>query len=421
MTATPRERQGPLDGLRVVDCSGMIAGGFATSQLGDFGADVITVEHPERGDPLREWPPFDGDAAGADGTDDADEDGVSLWWKSIGRNKRCITLDLSAAEGSALLLDLIEGADLFFENFRPGTLERWGLGPEALWERNPGLIVVRQSGYGQTGPRAEKPGFGTVAEGITNWAHVNGFPDRKPLLPPISLADLTAAGFAVQAAMFAVFERDLGRDGGSGEGQVIDVSLYEPLFRLFLSEVEAYDRLGETRERIGNHHPNAAPRNVYETADGHLTLSASAQRIFENVAEAIDRPDLIDDPRFADNDARVEHADELDEIIEAWTRERPTEAAIERMEAADAVVGPVYDMADIFEDAQYRARNDVVEVTDPELGSLRTAAPVPRFGRTPGAVEFAGPRHGQHNDEVYLSELGLDEAEYDRLRTEGVI
>jgi len=404
---TARERQGPLDGLRVVDCSGMIAGGFATTQLGDFGADVIKVEHPEGTDPLREWPPYD--------------EGVSLWWKSIGRNKRCVTLDLSTPEGSALLLDLVADADVLFENFRPGTMEEWGLGPERLHEENPGLIVVRQSGYGQTGPRSQKPGFGTVAEGITNWAHINGFPDSKPLLPPISLADLTAANFAVQGVMFAVFERDVGRAGGSGQGQVIDMSLYEPLFRLFLSEVEAYDRLGEVRERIGNHHENAAPRNVYETEDGYLTLSASAQSIFENVADAIDRPDLVEDPRFADNERRVEHADELDDIIEAWTRERTTEAAIAEMEAADAIVGPVYDMADIFEDEQYAARNDIVEVEDADLGSLKTAAPVPRFTRTPGAVEHAGPGHGQHNDEVFLAEVGLDEAEYERLRSEGVI
>ncbi|WP_257627656.1 CaiB/BaiF CoA transferase family protein [Haloplanus salinarum] len=404
---TARERQGPLDGLRVVDCSGMIAGGFATTQLADFGADVIKVEHPEGNDPLREWPPYD--------------EGVSLWWKSIGRNKRCVTLDLSTAEGSALLLDLLADADVLFENFRPGTMEKWGLGPERLHEENPGLIVVRQSGYGQTGPKSDKPGFGTVAEGISNWAHVNGFPDSKPLLPPISLADLTAANCAVQGVMFAVFERDVGRSGGSGEGQVIDMSLYEPLFRLFLSEVEAYDRLGEVRERIGNHHESAAPRNVYETADGYMTLSASAQSIFENVAAAIDRPDLVDDPRFADNEARVEHADELDEVIESWTRERSTEAAIAEMEAADAIVGPVYDMADIFEDEQYAARGNIVEVEDEDLGSLKTAAPVPRFTRTPGTVEHAGPRHGQHNDEVYLSELGLDESEYDRLRDAGVI
>jgi len=404
---TARERQGPLDGLRVVDCSGMIAGGFATTQLADFGADVIKVEHPAGTDPLREWPPYD--------------EGVSLWWKSIARNKRCVTLDLSTPEGSALLLDLIGDADVLFENFRPGTMEGWGLGPDRLHEENPGLIVVRQSGYGQTGPRSAKPGFGTVAEGISNWAHVNGFPDSKPLLPPISLGDLTAATFAVQGVMFALFERDVGRMGGSGEGQVIDMSLYEPLFRLFVSEVEAYDRLGEVRERIGNHHESAAPRNVYETADGYMTLSASAQSIFENVAEAIDRPDIVDDPRFATNEARVDHADELDDIIEAWTRERSTDEAIAEMEAADAIVGPVYDMADIFEDEQYAARNDIVEMPDDDLGSLKTAAPVPRLTRTPGAVDHAGPGHGEHNDEVYLSELGLDESAYDRLREEGVI
>ena len=404
---TARERQGPLDGLRVVDCSGMIAGGFATTQLADFGADVIKVEHPAGADPLREWPPYD--------------EGVSLWWKSIARNKRCVTLDLSTPEGSALLLDLIADADVFFENFRPGTMEKWGLGPDRLHEENPGLIVVRQSGYGQTGPRSAKPGFGTVAEGISNWAHVNGFPDSKPLLPPISLGDLTAATFAVQGVMFALFERDVGRAGGSGEGQVIDMSLYEPLFRLFVSEVEAYDRLGEVRERIGNHHESAAPRNVYETADGYMTLSASAQSIFENVAEAIGRPDIVDDPRFATNEARVDHADELDGIIEAWTRERSTDEAIEQMEAADAIVGPVYDMADIFDDEQYAARDDIVEMPDDDLGSLKTAAPVPRLTRTPGAIDHAGPGHGEHNDEVYLSEVGLDESAYDRLREEGVI
>mgnify|MGYP002760527869 FL=1 len=404
---TARKRQGPLDGLRVVDCAGMIAGGFATTQLADFGADVIKIEHPEGTDPLREWPPYD--------------DGVSLWWKSIARNKRCVTLDLSTPAGSALLLDLIDDADVLVENFRPGTMEKWGLAPDRLHEENPGLIVVRQSGYGQTGPRSDKPGFGTVAEGISNWAHVNGFPDSKPLLPPISLGDLTAATFAVQGIMFALFERDVGRGGGSGEGQVIDMSLYEPLFRLFVSEVEAYDRLGEVRERIGNHHESAAPRNVYETEDGYMTLSASAQSIFENVAEAIGRPDIVEDPRFATNEARVDHADELDEIIGAWTRERSTDEAIAAMEAADAIVGPVHDMADIFEDEQYAARNDIVEMSDADLGSLKTAAPVPRLTRTPGAVEHAGPGHGQHNDEVYRSELGLDEAEYDRLREEGVI
>lgn len=253
---TAQQRNGPLDGLRVIDCSGMISGGFATTQLADFGADVVMIEHPDQIDPLREWPPFDDEAKD-----------TSLWWKSIGRNKRCITLDLSDDEGAALLAELVEDADLFFENFRPGTMERWGLGPESLRDVNEELIYIRLSGYGQTGPRSQKPGFGSIAEGISGWAHVNGFPDREPLLPPISLADLIAAQFAVQAALFAIFERDVGR-GGSGEGQVIDVILYEPLFRLFLGDVEAYDRNDHVRNRTGNRHPNASPRNVYETADG---------------------------------------------------------------------------------------------------------------------------------------------------------
>ncbi|PSP72357.1 CoA transferase [Halobacteriales archaeon QS_3_64_16] len=382
MTAT--ERTGPLDGLRVVDCSGMIGGGFATTQLADFGADVVMVEHPEQGDPLREWPPFD---------DEVSE--TSLWWKSIGRNKRCVTLDLSSEEGAALLTELIAEADLFFENFRPGTMEGWGLGPDALREVNEELIYVRVSGYGQTGPRSR-------------------------LLPPISLADLTAAQFAVQASLFAIFERDVGR-GGSGEGQVIDVSLYEPLFRLFLGDVEAYDRNGRVPTRTGNRHPNAAPRNVYATANGYITLSASSQRIFENVATAIDRPDLAAAERFATNDRRVENAKALDAIVEAWTSERDTETVIREMEASDAIVGPVYDMSDIFADEQYQAREDVVAIEDPELGELRTAAPVPKFSRTPGEVEHVGPRHGQHNEEVYLEEIGLDRSEYERLRSEGII
>jgi len=402
----PPERDGPLDGLRIIDCSGMISGGFATTQLADFGADVVVVEHPEHPDPLREWPPF--------------QDETSLWWKSIGRNKRCVTLDLSSEEGSALLFELVQDADLFFENFRPGTLERWGLGPDALREVNSELIVVRLSGYGQTGPKSHKPGFGTVAEGLSGWASVNGFPDSEPLLPPISLADLTAAQFAVQAAMFAIFERDVGR-GGSGEGQVIDVSLYEPLFRLFLGNVEAYDQLGKVRERTGNRHPSASPRNVYETADGYMTLSASSQRIFENVMHAIDRPDLVDDPRFENNDKRVENADALDAIIEEWTRRRSTEEAIEVMVESDAIVGPVYDMEDIFEDEQYQARDNIVTVEDDDIGSGRMASTVPKFSRTNGTIAHAGPAHGEHNAEVYVDELGLTEDEYEQLRTEEVI
>lgn len=404
---TARERNGPLDGLRVIDMSGMISGAFATTMLGDFGADVIMVEHPEVGDPIREWPL-------------KTEDGTSLSWKSLGRNKRCITLDLNADAGQRLVLDLIEDADVVFENFRPGTLERWGIGPDAIHEVNNRAILVRLSGYGQTGPDSHKPGFGTIAEGVSGWAHANGFPNREPLLPPISLADLSAAQFALFGSLMAVYERDLSR-GGSGEGQVVDVSLMEPLWRMFFGEVEAYDQFRHVRERTGNRHPNTAPRNIYETADGYMTMSASNQKIFERVAEAIDKPELIDDPQFVDNATRVENVEALDAEIEEWTSQRTTEKAIEILEANDAIVGPVYNMEDIFEDEQFQARDDFVSVEDPDVGNLKTLGIVPKFSRTPGDVEFLGPRHGEHNDEVYCDELGVDDETYERLQEEGVI
>lgn len=396
---------GPLDGLRVIDCSGMISGGFATMQLADFGADVVMVEHPTHHDPIRDWAPLDAE--------------MSLWWKSLARNKRCITLDLSTDEGRTLLLDLVTDADVLVENFRPGTLEEWGLGPETLHEENSGLIVTRISGYGQTGPRSSLPGFGTVAEAISGFAHVNGFADREPLLPPISLADMAAAGTAVQATMFALYERLAGSQ--AGEGQVIDVSLYESLFRMFPGAVEKYDRLGELSERIGNHHTNAAPRNVYATTDGYVALSASSQSIFENLARAIGHPELIEDERFATNGARVEHAEELDGYIAPWIEARTTEDVLEALGEDDAVVAPVYDMSDIFEDEQYAARDDIIAVEDPDFGSIKTMNTVPKFSRTPGRVEHLGPRLGEHNDEVYLEELGLDPKLYETLQREGIV
>jgi len=401
------ERQGPLDGLRVIDMSGMISGGYATMLLGDFGADVVMIEHPEMPDPIREWP-------------QKADDGTSLAWKSLGRNKRCVTLDLSSDRGRELALELIADADVVFENFRPGTMERWGLGPTEIHAHNERAVMVRLSGYGQTGPQSQKPGFGTIAEGLSGWAHANGFPDREPLLPPVSLADLVAAMFAVQATMMAVYERELSR-GGSGKGQVVDVSLIEPLWRLFFGDVEAYDYAGHVRERTGNRHPNTAPRNIYETADGYLTMSASNQKIFERVAEAIGKEELIDDPRFADNESRVDHCDALDGAIEEWTRRHTTEEAIEILEANDAIVGPVYDMADIFADEQFQAREALREVDDPDVGPVRTFAPVPTFSRTPGDVEFLGPRHGEHNEEIYGEELGLSAAALEELREAGVI
>jgi len=404
IVTTDDERAGPLSGLRIVDFSGMIAGGYATMTLADFGADVIAVEHPDGHDPVRDWTPF--------------ENGTSLWWKSLGRNKRCITLDLKADEGNALALELVEDADAVVENFRPGTLERWNLGPERLHEVNDELIVVRISGYGQTGPKASDPGFGTVAEAMSGFAHVNGFADREPLLPPIALADMATGQTAVQSLLMAIFERDV---TGSGEGQVVDVSLLESLFRLFPAAVTSYDVTGDVPARNGNHHENAAPRNVYETANGYVALSASAQSIFENLAETIGHPELLDDPRFEDNAARVAHADALDEYIAPWIAERTTDEVLERLEEGDAVAAPIYEVSDILTDDQYRARGAIVEVDDEDIGTVTAQNAIPKFSRTPGSVEYLGPRHGEHNREVYVDELGIEESTFEELRAAGVI
>ncbi|MFC7157019.1 CaiB/BaiF CoA transferase family protein [Halomarina halobia] len=404
----PAESSGPLSGLRVLDLSTMISGGFATTVLADFGADVIKVEHPEYLDPIRAWGPF--------------YEGASLWWKSLSRNNRCVTLNLSTDDGRELALELAADVDIVFENFRPGTIERWGLGYEDFVTVNEDIIMVRLSGYGQTGPRSQDRGFGSIAEGLSGFAHVNGFPDSEPLLPPMPLADLTAAQSAVHGAMFALFEREIGPEGeGSGEGQVVDVSLYEPLFRLFVGDVEAYDKLDYVRDRVGNRSTTTAPRNLYEAADGYVTLSASAQSIFENVMDAIGRDDLVDDPRFETNEKRVEHVRELDAVIEEWTRRRPREEIIRTMTEYGAIVGPVYDITDIFDDEQYAARDDVVEVEDPEVGDLKTPNTFPKLSRTPGKVRHAGPSPGAHNEAVYVGELGLGRERYEQLEDEGVI
>jgi formyl-CoA transferase len=402
--ADPTDASGPLEGLRVVDLSGMVSGGYATMTLADFGADVVSVEHPAGQDPVRNWTPF--------------EAGRSLWWKSLARNKRAVTCDLSTDEGRALALELCGDADAVVENFRPGTLEGWDLGPETLQATNEELVVVRISGYGQTGPKADQPGFGTVAEAMSGFAHVNGFPDREPLLPPISLADIAAGMTAVQGLLMAVFERDV---TGSGEGQVVDVSLLESLFRLFPGDVEAYDKQGVVPERTGNHHAHAAPRNVYAAEDGYVALSASAQSIFENLAETIGHPELVEDPRFSDNGSRVGHVDELDEYIAPWVADRTVETVLAELRDGDAVVAPIYDVSDVVADEHLQAREAIVSVDDPDVGRVRTPAAIPHFSRTPGEVRHLGPRHGEHNEEVYLEEVGLDEETYADLQDQGVI
>lgn len=394
---------GALVGLKVLDIGNMIAGPFCGTLLADHGADVIKIEHPRQGDAIRAWTPM---AAGH-----------SLWWKVIGRNKRLVTLDLSQAEGQGVMKELVRSADIVVENFRPGTLERWGLGFTELEKINPAIVLVRISGYGQTGPYSHRPGYGTVAEAMSGIPSFTGFPDRPPQLSAFPLADCIAGTFATFAAMFAIYHRDR-----TGRGQEVDVSLFEPMFRLVESQVIGFDQLHLAKQRVGNRLEEDAPRNVYPTSDGkYVTVSASSPRTWERFAQAIGRPDLITDPRFKDNASRCANVDELDAIVSRWHGERSLAEVLATFEDHDVVAGPIYDIEQIFADVHYQARQVIVRVPDPDLGSVRMQGVVPMFSRTPGAVRHPGLSLGQHNEEVFLDELGMARERYDQLRAAGVI
>jgi succinyl-CoA--D-citramalate CoA-transferase len=394
-----------LDGMIVLDLGTMIAGPLAATLLGDFGATVIKVEHPELGDPMREWSPM--------------KDGESLWWKVIARNKELITLKLSAPEGRDLLLRLVETADVVVENFRPGTMERWGLGFDDLSAINPGIVMVRVSGYGQDGPYASRPGYGTIAEAMSGLPAIMGFPGQPPTLPPIPLGDSLAATFAAMGAMFALYARDVGK---TGRGQVVDVALYEPLFRLSESLVVGYDQLGIVKQRMGNRLAEDSPRNAYGTSDGEwIAISASSDRTFVRLAEAIGRGELAKDERFISNPSRIANADELDAILAEWFAQRPLDECLATLAESDVVAGPIYDIERIFADPQYEARKNIVTVEDPTLGRLKMQGVVPKLSMTPGGVRFPGLGLGAANDEVFRDRLGLTEQQLETLRDEGVV
>jgi crotonobetainyl-CoA:carnitine CoA-transferase CaiB-like acyl-CoA transferase len=407
MTAEPKSNppgQGPLRGLRVLDAGNMIAGPLAATQLADFGAEVIKIELPGIGDSMRHWAPM--------------KDERSLWWKVIGRNKQLITLALSKPRGQALFKELVRDADILIENFKPGTFERWGLGFDVLSAINPGLVMVRVSGFGQTGPYAKRGGYGTIAEAFSGIPSFTGFPDRPPTLPGFPLADSTASTFAAMSAMFAIYNRD----HGTGKGQVIDVSLYEPLFRLVESQVIGFDQLGIVKQRQGNRLSEDSPRNTYRTRDGRwIGISASSQRTYERLAEAMGKPELITDPRFVDNTSRCTHDVALDEIIAAWFAERDCDALMALFQRADVVAGPVLDIRDIVDDPQYAARRNIVSVPDDDFGSVKMQGVVPRFVDTPGEVRHSGRSLGADNEAIYKGLLKLGDDEFARLVQEGVI
>jgi crotonobetainyl-CoA:carnitine CoA-transferase CaiB-like acyl-CoA transferase len=397
-------RPAPLEGLKVLDVATLFAGPVIATLMADFGADVIKVEHP-RGDALRSfgW----------------QKDGLSLWWALIGRNKRCITLNLNTPRGQGLLKELASDADVLIENFRPGTMERWGLGYEDLRAVNPRLIMVRVTGFGQTGPYKDRPGFGTLAEAMSGFAHINGYPDGPPTLPTLALADSVCALFGTFATMFALYHRDA---KGTGQGQFVDLSIYEPFFWILGPQALVYDQLGIVQGRTGNRAPFAAPRNAYQSKDGRwLALSASSQSIAERVMRLVGREDLAEEPWFKDHGGRVQHAAQLDDVIGAWIGERSSEEVLKAFEEFQAAIAPIYSIADIFLDPQYRARETITTIEDPRLGPARIQNVVPRMSKTPGRLRHLGPDLGAHNREIYVERLGYSESDLVEWKEEGTI
>ncbi|MGV9379717.1 CaiB/BaiF CoA transferase family protein [Nonomuraea sp. NPDC003707] len=391
-----------LADLRVIDAATLFAGPSAAMMLGDFGADVIKIEHPRRGDPSR------GHGASVDG--------VGLWWKTLARNKRTAAVDLSHPDGQGILRRLAERSDVLIENFRPGTLERWNLAPEDLLELNPRLIVARMTGFGQSGPMARQPGFGTLAEAMSGFAAMTGQPDGPPTLPPLALADGIAGLAMSYAIMVALRAREQ-----SGRGQVIDLAIIEPILGILGPQMTAYKALGVVPRRTGNRSSSNAPRNTYRTRDGRwLAISTSAQPVAERVVALVGRPDLVEQPWFASGAGRVQHVDELDEAVASWIAERDADEVIARFEEAQAAIAPIYDVSDIAEDPQYAALETFVEVPDEELGKVTLQNVLFRLSDTPGAIRWPGRRLGRDTDEV-LAELDYTGEAIAALREEGVI
>jgi formyl-CoA transferase len=395
---------GPLADVRVVEMGQLLAGPFCGQLLADFGAEVIKLEDPARGDPMRQW-----------GREKPH--GLSLWWPVIARNKKSVTLNLRHPEGQALARRLLGAADILVENFRPGTLERWGLGYDALAERNPGLVLVRVTGFGQDGPYAPRAGYGSIGEAMGGLRYVTGDPSTPPSRSGISIGDSLAGTFAALGALLALHAR-----ARTGRGQVVDSAIYEAVLAMMESLVTEYQVAGYTRERTGAILPNVAPSNVYPTADGQLVLVAANQdTVFRRLAAVMARPELADDPRYASHSARGEHQVELDGLIAGWTATLDADRLLEALEEAGVPAGRIYRAADMLTDPHYLARQAIVRLADQELGEIAMQNVAPRLSATPGRVAWPGPALGQHNREVYQGLLGLPDEEVERLADQAVI
>jgi crotonobetainyl-CoA:carnitine CoA-transferase CaiB-like acyl-CoA transferase len=376
-----------LKGLKVIELGQLIAGPFAGKTLAEFGADVIKVEPQGTGDPLRKWRLL--------------RDGTSVWWEVQSRNKRSVELDLRSAEGQAVVRELAREADVLIENFKPGTLEGWGLGWEALHELNPRLIMLRISGYGQTGPYRHKPGFGVLGEAMGGLRHLTGEPGRVPVRCGISIGDTLSALHGVIGVLTALYHRD----ARGGVGQMIDVALYESVFNVMESLVPEYDAFGAVRERSGSALPGIAPTNAYRCADGKYALIAgNGDSIFKRLMAAIGRPDLENDPGLARNDGRVARVGEIDAAIEAWTLNKPLDEVLAVLDAANVPAGKVYSVEDIVRDPQYRAREMIVDAPASDGSVLKVPGVIPKLSGTPGRIAWPAPRLGQHTSEVVTAQ-----------------
>lgn len=394
------QAKGPLAGVRVLDLSRLVAGNTLTQLLGDFGAEVIKVE-PPAGDTLRAW----------------NTKGVATNWKIYARNKKSLGLELRKPEARQLLLDLVPTAAILVESFRPGTLEKMGLAPERLLEANPGLVIVRISGWGQDGPYRNRPGFGTLVEGMSGFASMNGFPDREPVLPPIYLADSVAGLYGAAAVMIALREVET----NAGAGQVIDLPLFDPLFAVLGPQAANYRLTGEVKPRVGSGSTNSGPRNAYRTSDGlWVCLSASTQKMAERLFRSIGRADLINDPRYRTNSGRVRHRAELDAIIGAFIGQRTQAENVRFFETEEVTIGPIYDISQIIEDPHVLERELIADYPDPEMGVMPMHHVVPRLSGTPGAVRTPAPGLGEHNREL-LSGVGVDAERYAALLAAGAV
>ncbi len=404
MTTKQIPNQGPLSDLRLIEMGTLLAGPFCGQLMGDFGAEVIKVEAPNQGDPMRDW-------------GQEKQHGMSLWWPVIARNKKSVTLNLRVKVGQELARELISKADFLLENFRPGTMERWHLSYEELRKINPRLIMIRVSGYGQTGPYAKRAGFGAVGESMGGLRYVCGDPSTPPSRMGISIGDSLAATFACVGALTALHHRER-----TGEGQVVDSAIYEAVLNMMESVITEYDKAGYIRERQGAILPNVAPSNVYPTKDSSMILIAANQdTVFGRLAEAMGQPELAKDERYATHAARGAHQEELDELVAAWTRTVDADEIELSMEKFGIPSGKIYRAPDMLEDAQFKAREAIITTMHPKFGNLRMQNVAPKLSATPGSVRTPGPELGQHNDEIYGGLLNFSAERIAELESEGII